>query len=81
METLPLKKTNAIAALLASQLIPALVFDETAQTMEEIATAAGIARPTADFKIRKLLAAGQVERVWKHGRIRPIPAYRWACNR
>jgi predicted transcriptional regulator len=76
-----MKKTNAIAALLTSQLIPALVFDEAAQTVEEIATAAGIVRQTADVKIRKLLAAGQVERVWKRGRIRPVPAYRVVVNR
>ena len=73
-----MKKTNAIAALLTSQLIPALVFDETAQTMEEIAAAAGIARQTAAAKILKLIAAGQVERVWRRGPRRPIPAYRKA---
>jgi len=75
------KKTNAIAALLTSQLIPALVFDQSAQTIQEIAAAAGIARQTAAAKILKLVAAGQVERVWKRGPVRPIPAYRWANNR
>jgi len=81
METLPVKKTNAIAALLTSQLIPALVFDEKAQTAQEIADAAGIARSTAAAKILKLVNAGHIERVWKRGRIRPVPAYRIASNR
>lgn len=81
MEIIPMKKTNAIAALLTSQLIPALVFDDKAQTMEEIAAAAGIAHSTAAAKILKLVNAGQVERVWKRGPVRPIPAYRWAVNR
>jgi len=81
MEIAPVKKTNAIAALLTSQLIPALVFDDKAQTMQEIADAAGIARQTAAAKILKLVNAGQVERVWKRGPRRPVPAYRKACNR
>jgi hypothetical protein len=81
MEAAPVKKTNAIAALLTSQLIPASVFDDKAQTMQEIAAAAGIARSTAAAKILKLIAAGQVERVWKRGAGRPIPAYRKAGNR
>ena len=76
-----MKKTNAIAALLTSQLIPALVFDQSAQTIQEIAAAAGIARQTAAAKILKLVATGQVERVWKRGAVRPVPAYRWAGNR
>ena len=76
-----MKKTNAIAALLTSQLIPALVFDDKAQTMKEIAAAAGIASSTAASKILKLVNAGQVERVWKRGPVRPIPAYRKAVNR
>ena len=81
MEIVFMKKTNAIAALLTSQLIPVLVFDDKAQTMEEIAAAAGIARSTAAAKILKLVNAGQVERVWKRGPVRPIPAYRSAVNR
>ncbi len=82
MEAAPVKKTNAIAALLTSQLIPALVFDQSAQTIQEIAAAAaGIGRSTAAAKILKLVATGQVERVWKRGPVRPVPAYRWAGNR
>lgn len=71
-----LKKTNPIAALLVSSLIPQRIFDESAETIAEMAQSLGIAQRTTRERIVKLIDAGKIERVWKHGPARPIPAYR-----
>ena len=66
--------TNQIRAV--SDLIPKRVFDESAQTIGEIAADSGVSVATADRLVRGFLAAGKAYRVWKRGSQRAIPAYR-----
>lgn len=57
-------------------MLPRLVFDESAETAIEIAKQCGMSRRAAHRIIFENVEAGIWERVWKRGRIRPVPAYR-----
>ena len=69
-------KANKIAAQLASELIDRRIFDERAETVEEIAMKTGMSYQHTARRMVELERAGKVERVWKQGRVRPVPAYR-----
>jgi hypothetical protein len=77
METSNLK-TNKLSAMLVSELIGKKVVDESAQTLLEIASATvpPVCPATAERMVKKLLAAGKIEAVWKRGSQRLVPAYR-----
>jgi len=69
-------KANKFAAVLVSELFERKVFDELAETSIEIAAKTGKSPRTVDRMIAGMLAAGTVEKVWKRGTHRPVPAYR-----
>jgi Fic family protein len=81
MEVASMKSLNSISKLLASELMPKKTFDNNAQTCEDIARFSGMSARSASRYILALVESGKLERVWKRGRIRPIPAYRIAVNR
>ncbi len=64
------------SAQLASGLFVKREIDESAETIQEIATRSNTPRKTISERVQKLLADGKLEQVWKHGRTRPVPAYR-----
>jgi len=76
MDTAVMKKTNEIAKLLVSELMPKRIIDNNAQTIEEVAEASGISPSTAKRQIDQLLKANKIERVWKQGKRHLVPAYR-----
>ena len=72
-----MKRTNAVAKLLASSLLDdGRVYDESAETSSEIAAKLGMKQTTAKDRIRKFIAEGKLEKVWKHVNGLSIPAYR-----
>ena len=76
-----MKSSNAFSKLLLSELIPKRIFDSSAQTSDEIARFTGMTVRTSQKHILALVKSGKLEKVWKRGPVRPIPAYRWANNR
>lgn len=67
---------NKTASDLLAALFPVKVIDEKAETAAEIAKRLDCAGSTARDLILEQVEAGKLERVWKRGRIRLIPAYR-----
>jgi hypothetical protein len=76
MDTAVMKKTNEIAKMLVSELIPKKVIDENAQTIEEIAKASGLSVTSTKDQIKGFLSIYKVEKVWKKSGRNLVPAYR-----
>lgn len=76
MDTAVMKKTNEIAKMLVSELIPKKIVDENAQTIEEIAKASGLSISSTKDKIKQLLSVNKIEKVWKQSGRNLVPAYR-----
>ena len=71
-----MKKTNDFSKLLASELIPKRIFDNSAQTSDEVSKFTGMTVRTAQKHILALVKSGKLEKVWKRGKDRVLPAYR-----
>jgi Fic family protein len=76
MEAAGMKSPNAICKLLASELMPKRIFDSSAQTSDEIARFTGMTVRTAQKHVLALVKSGKLEKVWKRGKERILPAYR-----
>jgi Fic family protein len=76
METASMKSSNAICKLMASELMPKRIFDSSAQTSDEIARFTGMTVRTAQKHVLALVKSGKLEKVWKRGKERVLPAYR-----
>jgi Fic family protein len=76
MEAASMKSSNAFSKLLASELIPKRIFDSSAQTSDEIARFTGMTVRTSQKHILALVKSGKLEKVWKRGKERVLPAYR-----
>jgi predicted transcriptional regulator len=77
MDSAAMKKTNHVAAKLASELFgESRIYDAAAETTEEIAAKLGISETSARRQIRNLSQAGKIEQVWKRIESRPVHAYR-----
>ena len=76
MDIAVMKKTNEIAKMLVSELIPKKIVDENAQTIEEIAKASGLSVTSTKDKIKQLLSVNKIEKVWKQSGRNLVPAYR-----
>jgi Fic family protein len=81
MEITSMKKTNEFSKMLASELIPKRIFDNSAQTSDEISRFTGMTVRTAQKHILALVKSGKLEKVWKRGKERVLPAYRISVNR
>lgn len=81
MEIASMKKTNDFSKLLAFELIPKRIFDNSAQTSDEVSRFTGMTVRTAQKHILALVKSGKLEKVWKRGKVRPIPAYRLTSKR
>ena len=71
-----MKKTNEIAKMLVSELIPKKIVDENAQTIEEIAKASGLSITSTKDQIKQFLFLNKIEKVWKQSGRNLVPAYR-----
>jgi len=71
-----MKKTNEIARMLVSELIPKKIVDENAQTIEEIAKASGLSITSTKDQIKQFLSLNKIEKVWKQSGRNLVPAYR-----
>ena len=71
-----MKKTNEIAKMLVSELIPKKIVDENAQTIEEIAKASGLSITSTKDQIKQFLSLNKIEKVWKQSGRNLVPAYR-----
>lgn len=71
-----MKKTNDIAKMLVSELIPKKIVDENAQTIAEIATVSKISATSAKCNVKHLLDDKKIEKVWKQNGRNLVPAYR-----
>lgn len=71
-----MKKTNDFSKLLAFELIPKRIFDNSAQTSDEVSRFTGMTVRTAQKHILALVKSGKLEKVWKRGKVRVLPAYR-----
>lgn len=71
-----MKKTNEIARMLVSELIPKKIVDENAQTIEEIAKASGLSITSTKDQIKQFLFLNKIEKVWKQSGRNLVPAYR-----
>lgn len=79
MEVASVKKPNAIAAMLVSELLSdGKIYDDTAETVAEIAAKTGMSNKTTSEHITARVKSGQIEKVWKRSGYqgRPVPAYR-----
>jgi len=76
MDIAVMKKTNEIARMLVSELIPKKVIDQNAQTIEEIAKASGLSITCTKDQIKVFLSLYKVEKVWKKSGRNLVPAYR-----
>jgi len=76
MEAASMKSSNAICKLMASELMPKRIFDSSAQTSDEIAKFTGMTVRTAQKHVLALVKSGKLEKVWKRGKERILPAYR-----
>jgi uncharacterized protein YbaP (TraB family) len=76
MDTAVMKKTNEIARMLVSELIPKKIVDENAQTIEEIAKASGLSITSTKDQIKQFLFLNKIEKVWKQSGRNLVPAYR-----
>jgi len=76
MEAAGMKSSNAFSKLLAAELIPKRIFDSNAQTSDEIARFTGMTIRTAQKHVLALVKSGKLEKVWKRGKERILPAYR-----
>jgi len=76
MDIAVMKKTNEIARMLVSELIPKKVIDQNAQTIEEIAKASGLSITSTKDQIKVFLSLYKVEKVWKKSGRNLVPAYR-----
>jgi hypothetical protein len=76
MDTAVMKKTNEIAKMLVSELIPKKIVDENAQTIEEIAKASGLSITSTKDQIKQFLSLNKIEKVWKQSGRNLVPAYR-----
>jgi Fic family protein len=81
MEAARMKSSNAFSKLLAAELIPKRIFDSSAQTSDEIARFTGMTVRTSQKHILALVKSGKLEKVWKRGKERVLPAYRIAVKR
>lgn len=71
------RSLNLTAAQLVCQLTGGnRIFDETAQSTEEVAAALEMSKWTAARKLKHFQKLGLLEQVWKHGDRAPIPAWR-----
>lgn len=71
-----MKKTNEIARMLVSELIPKRIIDQNAQTIEEISKASGLNITSTKDQIKEFLSLYKVEKVWKKSGRNLVPAYR-----
>jgi len=72
-----MKKANDVAKMLASALLSdGKIWDESAETTQEIARKIGLSESQVLKKIRGYIKAGQMEKVWRRVNGNPIPAYR-----
>ena len=71
-----MKKTNEIARMLVSELIPKRIIDQNAQTIEEISKASGLSSSCTKVQIKEFLSLYKVEKVWKKTGRNLVPAYR-----
>ena len=71
-----MKKTNEIARMLVSELIPKKIVDKNAQTIEEIAKASGLSITSTKDQIKQFLSLNKIEKVWKQSGRNLVPAYR-----
>ena len=69
-------KNKDWTAKLVSELIEKRIFDDKAQTIEEIAAGAELSARSAYRKVMELIKSGTIEKVWKRGSLRPVAAYR-----
>jgi hypothetical protein len=76
MDIAVMKKTNEIAKMLVSELIPKKIVDENAQTIEEIAKASGLSITSTKDQIKQFLSLNKIEKVWKQSGRNLVPAYR-----
>jgi len=76
MDIAVMKKTNEIARMLVSELIPKKIVDENAQTIEEIAKASGLSITSTKDQIKQFLSLNKIEKVWKQSGRNLVPAYR-----
>jgi len=76
MDIAVMKKTNEIARMLVSELIPKKIVDENAQIIEEIAKASGLSITSTKGQIKQFLSLNKIEKVWKQSGRNLVPAYR-----
>jgi hypothetical protein len=76
MEITSMKKTNYFSKMLACELIPKRIFDNSAQTSDEISRFTGMTVRTTQKHILALMKSGKLEKAWKRGKDRVLPAYR-----
>jgi hypothetical protein len=67
---------NELAQTLVSTLIPRKTIDQSAQTITEIVAVSGVNKNTVGPEVRRLLAEGKIEKVWKRVNSQVVPAYR-----
>lgn len=68
--------TNELAQMLVSSLIPRKTIDQSAETITEMVEASGVNKNTVGPEVKRLLAAGTIEKVYKHVNAQVVPAYR-----
>jgi len=64
------------SAMKASDLFEVREFDESSETVEEIAGKIGVSITEARRQCSKLVKDGKLEKVWKKGTRNPIVSYR-----
>lgn len=66
------------SASLVSELIDHRVFDESAESIKEMVTKSDgrLRYRDAARQVENLLIEGRIEKVWKHGPVRAVPAFR-----
>lgn len=70
------KPCDSASRLVSLLLDDGRIWDDSAETSEEIATKLNLAVRTASEKIHALVKKGTVEKVWKRINGKPVPAYR-----
>lgn len=71
------KDANQSLVMLASALFAGgRIWDESAETVKEIASKTGLSQSHTRQRVLDFVAAGRLERVWKRVAGHPVPAYR-----
>lgn len=75
MKKVPTREDLIASAQKCSDMIPRKVFDQSAETVKELAGDSMSENSTQRFA-KKMVAEGKWEQVWKRVNSKPVPAYR-----